>query len=122
MNSETLTTQEFYAVIGSEYSAMLSRMRTEERVHKFLKLFEKDDSFSNLCQALGEQNYESAFRAAHTLKGLSLNLSFDALAVSSSALAECLRNPPYDVAAISPLFSATKKDYFHLAVCLGKLV
>ena len=42
--------------------------------------------------SLEEKNYEEAFRAAHTIKGVCQNLSIDKLQASSSRLCESLRN------------------------------
>ena len=49
-------------------------------------------TFSLLCQSLEEKNYEEAFRAAHTIKGVCQNLSINKLQASSSRLCESLRN------------------------------
>ena len=43
-----------------------------------------------------EQDYDTAFRAMHTLKGVAVNLGFNALYEVSSALTEKLRNKEYD--------------------------
>ena len=40
---------------------------------------------------MASQDYEQAFRAAHTIKGVAQNLSFTALYQSASALSEALR-------------------------------
>ena len=53
--------------------------------------FQDDKSYENLQNALKEGDYEEAFRAAHTLKGVAQNLSFKNLGQSSSSLTEALR-------------------------------
>ena len=56
-----------------------------------------------------DKNYEAAFRAAHTIKGVCQNLSFDRLGDSSSRLAEALRSgwtPEADA-----LVDEVKRDY-----------
>ena len=54
--------------------------------------FLDDGSYDLLCRSLEEKNYEEAFRAAHTIKGVCQNLSIDKLQASSSRLCEALRN------------------------------
>ncbi len=115
-----MTIQESYAALGGNYEEVLARFRTEERILKFAGLFLKDDSFSNLCKALEENNLEDAFRAAHTLKGVSSNLGFTRLHLSSHALTELLRpkTPSPDIPA---LFAEVKKDYETTAAAIKAL-
>ena len=53
---------------------------------------------------------EEAFRAAHTLKGISQNLALTALYHSSNALSEKLKIQEYDKEA-EEMFEQLKKDY-----------
>lgn len=105
-----MTIQETYAALGGNYEEVLGRFRTEERILKFMGLFLKDDSFSNLQKALEQNNLEEAFRAAHTLKGVSSNLGFTRLYRSSHGLTELLR-PQKPSPEIPTLFAEVKKDY-----------
>lgn len=99
-----------YERMGGDYEAVMSRLRQEERVTKFLRLFLDDGSFQQLTQAMQAQDWPTAFRAAHTMKGITLNLGLSKLADSSSELTECLRSgtPTQDPA---PLYEAVKADY-----------
>ena len=54
--------------------------------------FLDDGSFELLLRSMEEENWEEAFRAAHTIKGVCQNLSIDKLQASSSRLCESLRN------------------------------
>ena len=47
----------------------------------------------SLESAINSQDWEAAFRAAHTLKGVAQNLGFQRLYLSSTALTEALRGP-----------------------------
>lgn len=87
-----MTLQELYKIIGGNYDSIADRLRTEERIRKFVLLFLHDNSFQTLTQALEQGETEEAFRAAHTLKGVCMNLSFDALFHLSSEMTEYLRN------------------------------
>lgn len=87
-----MTLKELYYEIGGDYACMLDRLRSEQRIEKFVLLFLKDDSFSRFMQAVNAGCHEEAFRAVHTLKGVCMNLSFDALYRISAAVTEALRN------------------------------
>ena len=69
-----MTVKECYECLGADYEDVSCRLRSEERILKFLKMVLKDTSFKDLCDAMEEQDYEKAFRAVHTLKGVLLNL------------------------------------------------
>ena len=58
---------------------IFKRFGNEQLILKFVKSFEKDKSFSELCEGFEEKDIEKAFRAAHTLKGVSVNLGFSEL-------------------------------------------
>ena len=55
---------------------------------------------------------EAAFRAAHTLKGVSANLGFEQLRQSASALTEFLRGKAEPAPAEAlPLLEQVRRDY-----------
>lgn len=80
-----------YQQMGGDYTSVIERLRTERLVQKFVVKFLDDPSCGQLRDAVSAQNAEEAFRAAHTLKGVSQNLSFTRLYESSNALSEALR-------------------------------
>lgn len=86
-----MTLEELYQEIGGNYINMKERLRREDRIEKFVLLFLKDNSYQVFVQAMEKGNDEEAFRAAHTLKGICMNLSFDALYQISSQITEYLR-------------------------------
>lgn len=104
-----MTLQEFYTVVGGDYQDALNRMMMESMLRKFLAKFPSDPSFTLLEQSLQNGNREEAFRAAHTIKGLCLNLGFGKLYTSSNILTEALRDamPPN----ANELFDTVKADY-----------
>lgn len=83
--------EECYAVMNGNYQEVLERLRSEAFIRKFVKRFPEDRSFAELKEALAEGDAEKAFRAAHTLKGVCVNLGFSGLYELSSALTEKLR-------------------------------
>lgn len=86
-----MTLQECYAALGGDCAEVLSRLRSEALVQKFLLKFPADPSYDLLETSLAAENWEEAFRGAHTIKGVCQNLSLTALYRSSSALCDALR-------------------------------
>lgn len=86
-----MTLKECYDALGGNYEETLRRLCSERLVEKFALKFLQDESFSMLERAVQEENYEEAFRAAHTLKGVGLNLGFTKLHKASDELTEALR-------------------------------
>lgn len=87
-----MTIREFYSVIQGSLDEFLGRVVTEERAAKYVRMFKMDPSFGELNAAIAAGDIPTAFRAIHTLKGLSANLAFTALFNSSVVLTEILRN------------------------------
>ena len=110
-----MTLQEFYTVTGGNYEDALGRLHSERLVQKFVLKFLNDDSYSLLCRSLEEQ-MEEAFRAAHTLKGVCMNLGFERLLHSSSMLTESLRNGVGE--NMTELFQQVQQDYEQIIAAL----
>jgi len=87
-----MTLQACYAALGGDYADVSARLHSDRLVQKFLLKYLDDPSFDLLCTAMAEKNYEEAFRAAHTIKGVCQNLSFTRLLESSSRLSDALRH------------------------------
>ena len=83
--------RECYAAFGGDYDSVSDRIPKTEIIEMFLIKFLSEPSYGNLCEALENEKYEEAFRAAHSLKGVSANLGFKVLGKSSSDLTEYLR-------------------------------
>ena len=106
-----MNVEQCYEAMHGNYAEVISRLRTDERVAKFLKRVPSDGNFEILCDAMKTGNADDAFRAAHTIKGICLNLSLTALLNSSVALTEALRGKPRIGDDIAPLFETLKTDY-----------
>lgn len=93
-----MSLEECYAAFGGDFEGTLGRLGSEKMVERFALKFLADRSYPTLIQAMEEENYEDAFRAAHTLKGVGLNLGFTKLHEASDLLTEALRggNKPGD--------------------------
>lgn len=104
-----MTIREGYELFGGNYGEVLSRLQKEERIAKYVNKFLNDTSFETLKNALASNDMETAFRAAHTLKGICQNLSFTRLYESSNALTEELRS--LQVKDVSEYVSRVEEDY-----------
>lgn len=88
---QNMTIQECYQKLGGDFTQVEKRLPSVSLVKKFITKFLDDGSFSELCRAMECGQRQEAFRAAHTLKGVSANLGFDRLQASSGQLTELLR-------------------------------
>ena len=105
-----MTIQECYEAIGGNYEDVLRRLPSEALIRKFTLKFLEDQSYPLLKQSLGDNNYEEAFRGAHTLKGVCQNLSFDRLYEVSSELTELLRDRTGEKPGIPEAMEKVTKD------------
>lgn len=103
--------EQCYAAMGGDYAEVVSRLRTDERIAKFLRRVPSDPNYQILCDAIASGNVEEAFRASHTIKGYCLNLSLSTLLDSACAITEALRGKTAIGAEVVPLFETLKRDY-----------
>ena len=71
---------EFYMAVDGNYEDAMERLQNEMFVGKFLRMLPRDGSMTPLEKAMADGRANDAFRAAHTLKGIALNLSLTKLA------------------------------------------
>ena len=88
--------RECYDTIGADFEDVLGRLGSESLIQRFALKFIDDGSYNELTEALAEKNAEKAFREAHTLKGICLNLGLKNLYTVSSDLTEKLRGRELD--------------------------
>jgi chemotaxis protein histidine kinase CheA len=82
---------EFYLASGGNYEDVYSRLPNDQLILKFVKKFKEDNTYKELLSALEDKNYKDAFRASHTMKGLSMTLGFETLCEHVSNMTELLR-------------------------------
>ena len=93
-----MTLQEFYDRIGGDYKATISRLPSEALIKK-------------LKDALAAQDWELAFRASHTLKGVAQNLGMDRLYKTAATLCDAVRGPkPLEDASLWPPVVAAHEE------------
>lgn len=98
-----------YNRLGGDYYDVRSRLVKEQLVQRFIFKFLEDKSFEELNSAMENKDFDTAFRAAHTIKGICQNLSFTKLYQSSSNLTEALHLEKYQEA--EALRAAFSSDY-----------
>ena len=107
-----MTMQECYRELGGNFAQVEKRLPSVSLVKRFITKFLDDSSFSELCGAMQNGQREEAFRAAHTLKGVSANLGFDRLFSSAAQLTELLRPETETVSgSAAALLEEVKQDY-----------
>ncbi len=97
-----MTVKECYEKVGANYADVLKRLGSEQMVTRFALKFLTDPTFGELVAAYDKKDAESAFRAAHTLKGICSTLGFTGLFQASYDLTEKLRGRD---------FAGTEEDY-----------
>ena len=107
-----MTIQECYQQLGGDFAQAEKRLSNGTLVERFITKFLDDSSFSELCIAMDKYDHNKAFRAAHTLKGVSGSLRLTTLHSSASQLAELLRAESKNIpAGADLLFEEVKRDY-----------
>ncbi len=114
-----MTIRECYTALDADFDGTLKRLFSEKLIRKFAFKFLDDPSFENLDKALQEKNYEEAFRAAHTLKGVAANVGLTKLQEVSSKMTEMLRGgkAPADEAYIENVRAEYKRSVEILNQC-----
>jgi HPt (histidine-containing phosphotransfer) domain-containing protein len=87
-----MTIQEFYQRVDGDYEAVLENMLSDDNILQFMEMFLHDPNYGRLTEALEQGENQQAFKAAHTLKGVSANLSYGRLYEAAAALTEDLRD------------------------------
>lgn len=73
--------KECYEAMGENYNEVLARLQLEKLIVKYALKFLDDPNYGMLVEAWKEKDYEAAYRASHTLKGIcSILFSFKASA------------------------------------------
>ena len=111
--------KQLYQALGADYEGTFSRLMGERLMNKYVRKFPADTSFQLLTESIAAQDWETAFRAVHTLKGVCANLGFTRLWQASSDLTEAVRGgkPLNDF----NLFSIVEAEYKTTVDAIGGL-
>ncbi len=100
---------------GADVEGTLHRFMNNDALFlKFIRKFKDDQNYAILKKHLDEKNYEEAFKAAHTLKGVSANLGLNPIFDRASAVTELLRGKEpseVDVAKVEEEKNALEEAY-----------
>ena len=112
--------EEFYASVDSDAAQVIDRLGgMPALVVRFLTKFKNDGSFNELCAALDSGDTETAFRAAHTLKGVCATLGIQSVFRQASAITELLRGDALNEARAA--MPALRQVYEQAIDALNKL-
>lgn len=114
-----MTIQEFYTELGEDYNKALKLLTKEEYVKQFVKRLPAATTVKDIEKALNSQDYQAAFREAHSLKGVCLNMALDGLFKVSSELTESLRNGP--VGDVNQLYKNVELEYNRVCELIAKI-
>lgn len=96
--------------LGINKGEIISRFGNNTNlVEKFIKAFLKDNTYYELKEAVDNLDYKEIEIKAHTLKGISLNLSFHALFLLCAGLVKDIRDDKYN--KIKELFLDIENEY-----------
>ncbi len=96
--------------LGINKGEIISRFANNTNlVEKFIKAFLKDNTYYELKEAVDNLDYKEIEIKAHTLKGISLNLSFHTLFLLCTELVNDIRAHKYN--KIKELFLDIKNEY-----------
>ena len=102
---------EFYEKVGGSLDEVMGRLMNEARIMKYLDKFRNSTEVQDFYTALNAEDYETAFRGAHSLKGMCANLGIGNLQRSSSDVCEALRPGVKPSGDISDLLAKMDEDY-----------
>lgn len=111
--------KEFYNVVGGDYDEVLARLQSDVLIKKFVLKFAADPSYKDLQEAKRAGDISTAFRAAHTIKGVAATLGLTKLAVAASALTEELR--PQKSFPLQEYFDAVDEAYGEVIAAINEL-
>lgn len=116
-----MTIREFYTLVGGSYDDMSERFPSDALILRFLTMLPQDGSMELLARSMDAADAKTAFRAAHTLKGVALNLGLTALANACSALTEELRGSDVLPDSVPALHAAVRREYDRVTGALVQL-
>jgi len=108
---------------GVDYDEGLNRfMGSVDLYEKFLLRFPGDPSFNELKEAMENEDYKTAFKAGHTLKGTSGNLSLNDLYKATIPFVDALRDEEADYDLAKELYPKVVEEYNRVMAVLKEYV
>lgn len=104
-----MNVRECYEQMHGDYEDVKRRFLTDARIRRFALLFLEDRSMEDLRGAMGKRDCEGAFHAAHTMKGVCLNLGLSGLYRPVEQITELLRSSQFEEA--EQLMQEVEEEY-----------
>lgn len=101
-----------------DVDAAIQRMGTGEMYDMLVQSFVKDKSLTLYLDAFRKQDYETAYRHAHSMKGLSASFGFTALNQVACRITDALREQNYALTALNDEWMRQQQDI--IAVITGE--
>ena len=114
-----MTIREVYDSIGADYEGVVKRLPSEALVARLAAKYLNDPTYQQLTDALAAGDVETAFRAAHTLKGVCQNLGFSNMYAPVFEITEILRAGSMEGTASR--MEELKKKYDLTIACINEL-
>ncbi len=111
-----MTLKEFYEKIDGDYDSVKGRLCNDEIIKKFVLKFLNEKSYEELMMAANANDVENALLAAHKMKGVVSNLSFDKLFGVLTELLGWLRQENQDTVNMELIEQV--KEYYQETISL----
>ena len=116
-----MSLEKCYELIGGDLDEIINALGSESIVQKFLLKLLDEDTHLLLTSSIEKKDYAEAFRAAHTIKGISLNLSLKRLYSVANPLTEALRHKEsLDEVKVLKLYHSFKEVYDSIIKTIGE--
>lgn len=116
-----MTVQECYIQMQGDYADVLKRLKTDERIIKFLEMFLQDKNYEELEKSVKLKAYSEVFKHSHDLKGMGLNLGLTGLYNTADVLCNAVRGGEV-TADILPLFDNVSREYHKTVELICNLI
>ncbi len=114
--------RECYRMLDADYDEVRARLIKEDRIEKYLNIFLTGEYLEIIVRCIDEKNWREAFRAAHSLKGVSLTLGFQNLHAVCDSLCDRLRDCVIPDGDISGLVQALGTEYDRIKNIIRKSI
>ncbi len=105
---------------GVDVTGVMDRfLNNEALLERFMRKFRDDQNYKKLLAAVEEKDNDKAFAAAHTLKGVSGNLSLIALQKKVGEQCEMFRAGRFEEGAA--MMGAVTEEYERITEALNKI-
>lgn len=96
-------------------------MESEALYVRFLKKLLADTNVAELQQAVADEDWETALRKAHNLKGVCANLGLTKLSSDFAAVVAELRSDAYTTQSVKSLLNVALAEWEKTIACISEL-